>query len=173
MLHLRHMLALSSTFQAKATDYDTALGRVFYEGVPGGKLATAEGETTPSNTIPFASIWPFNTGFRTIAVGNQNWLRAHGQLHIYLMTPKNTAQADWNNRRLEAIDFLENWTADLAALSAAADDSEDGPIITGESHLAISSIEVPAHDHTPPEIKASTTDFYWRHMVVSFGEGGA
>lgn len=157
------MFALSATFQAKVGDYDAAFARIFYEGVPGGDLAAAEDTEAPADDQPFASIWPFNTGFRALAA---DYLRPYGQLHVYLMTPRHVAQTDWNNRRLEAIDFLEGWVTDVANLSL---DTEG--LISGEGLLAISSIETPMHQHIPKELEATVGDFYYRHMTIGFGQG--
>jgi hypothetical protein len=174
MLKLRRMVALSESFQAKLRgDYDAAFARVMYEGVPDEKQAAAEGEPV-IEFGPWAAIWIVDSRWSAVAGGSQIHMRSSGQLHLYLMTPRDNSQNGWNNRRLEAIDFLEEWTADIAELSGADDDD---PVIAGEGHLAINEIVIPDHQHVPVEMRASAGDFFFRHCAIAFGDdsgsGGA
>lgn len=142
-----------------------------YEGIPDRDLAQAEDTIELQNDAPFASIWPHSSGWDAVAGGSQIHMRPRAEIHLYLMTPRNPNYPGWNNGRLEAIDFLENWTADIVALSGA--DDSGTPVITGEGHLAINSIECPMHDHTPKELQASVEDFFFRHMILRYGDDAA
>lgn len=166
---LRRMVALSSTYQAKlgsGDQYTKALSRVMYEGIPDANLSNAENTDELDSNYPFASIWPHASGWDMVSGGARVFMRPRAELHLYLMCPRDCAR-DWNNARLAAIDFLENWTKDITDLSGADDAS---PVITGEGHLAINTIECPMHDHTPKELQKSTEDFFFRHQIIRYGD---
>jgi len=174
MLKLHRMVALSAAFQQKiGGDYSAACDRVLFEGVPDKELAEVEGIAEITDDKCFASIWINASGARAVSDGSQVDLRDHAELHLYLRTPVNPAMTTWNDRRLEAVDVLETWTQEILLLSGA-DDQE--PVIEGEGHLAISSVIVPMHGHSPRKTRESTGDFFYRHMLVSYGDaviGGA
>lgn len=177
MVQLRRMVALSAAFQAKVDDdYDACLARVMYEGVPNDSLAESEESTAPSADKPFASIWLVSTGWRMVAGGSQNHLVPTGMLHLYLLTPRvEVASEGWNDARLEAVQFLGNWEADIVALFGADDTSAGTKAIVGEGHLAGTLSDTPSHEHVAKQIRDSAGDFFFRHVAISYGDvaGGA
>lgn len=175
MVQLRRMVALSSSFQTKVDDdYAACLARVYFEGVPGNdNLTESEGAEAPAADKPFASIWLIRTGWSLGGGGRQNHMIANGTLHLYLMTPRATGAEDWNDARLEAVQFLGNWERDIVALFGADDTSGVGTVaVAGEGHLAGMLVDTPAHEHTPKQIRESAGDFFFRHCAIQYGDSG-
>ncbi len=166
---LRRMVALSAAFQTRAAiDYDTALTRVWVEYVPNvDELNKEQGSVKAVNPpSPFAAIWPMSTGMNPIAGGQQVWSIPEGMLHLYIACGPLPSLHDWNDRRLEAIGFLDQWMVDITNLSGADDpDTEDD---TG--HLTISKGGAVVIDHTPFKDRTPENEKYFQSIGLKYGD---
>jgi hypothetical protein len=167
MVLLERMIALSATFETAVPVYDDRLSRVWFEDVPNEKLAQKESSLHSTVDLPFASVWPHQTGWSAIAGGNQNHMIPRGTMHVYLMYPRPLA-VDWREARIAAMKFLGNWQRDIIALSGADDSS---PAITGSGHLCITLTDALPPEHVETKIRESAGDFFTRDFAINFGDG--
>lgn len=168
MKKLRRMVALSSAFQTRAgIEYEDAIKRVFFEYVPNAGELLREGaeESTVDPVSPFAAIWPMTTDANAVAGGAQVWTLSNGILHLYVSCDPLPELTDWNERRLEAVGFLDQWIQDVINLSGADDDDTDD----GMGHLEIVHAPINMIDHVPFKDRKSAGDYYYMSVGLKYG----
>ena len=163
------MIALSPTFQARAgIDFTAAMRRVFIEYVPTKDELIAEtGDISLVDPVmPFAAITPMSTGFGAVTGGVQVFTLPNGTLHFYLACEPRPDLTDWNERRIEAFCFLDQWLADILALSG-----QDDPTTTdGMGHLTITKAQSSLIDHAPWKSRATTGGKYYQSVGLTYGD---
>ena len=165
---LRKMVASSASFLSRSGEgsYSLAMSkrRVWTEYVPAiGELAADTGnQSAVAPVMPWASIWPIEVGLNAVAGGAQVYTLPSGMMHLYLACQPLTSITDWNDRREEAVCFLDQWTNDIVALSGADDPTSDD----GLGFLTITKADAALIDHTPFIDRASEGDFFYRNVVL-------
>lgn len=167
---VRKMVALSSALQTRAgITYATALAsRVWTEYVPTiDELVRDTGnEFSDAPVMPWAAIWPMQVGTFAVSGGARVWTSPNGGIHLYLACQPLTTLATWNDKREEAVGFLDQWFQDVIALSGADDPTTDD----GMGHLTITHSESVIIDHAPFKSRESTGDFYYQSYQLKYGD---
>jgi hypothetical protein len=165
-------LGLSVTTNAEAV-YQAAFARVFYEYVPLAAEHIDDGVAGAVDiAMPFSSLWLMPMQNQVICGGSQYHMRPRGSVYMTLYVEPNASQLTWNDKRLAGVDFLGNWLKDISDLSAADDTASIGtPAVSGEGHLAITIADAQVTDQVPFKVRKSAGSFFWRHVVITFGDG--
>lgn len=166
---LRRMIALSPAFQIRAgIGYSDAIKRVWTEYVPtiDELVRETKNETAVQPQMPFASIWVVSTASDQASGGSQVWTIPDGSLHLYLACHPLATILDWNDRREEAMGFLDQWLIDIMNLSG----SYDSGSTDGMDHLTIRKADSPLSDHVPAKVRESSGDHYYRVVALRYGD---
>lgn len=173
MSKLRNMVALSPAFQARGSlTFATALNSVFYEYVPGVDelIDYTKNNLAPRPQMPFAAVWPMSAAWTADGGGAQVWSIPGGMMHLHLACNPSPTILDWNDSRLEAVGFLDQWLADIIALSgsgvtASGDTSGD---TTG--YLTITKAAVALVGHSPYKTDDTTGNLFWYDVGLQYGD---
>lgn len=169
---LRKMVASSAAFLTRSgeTTYslDMSKRRVWTEYIPNrDELIRETGNEFAINpTMPWAAIWPMNTGSQAVACGAQVQTLPNGLIHLYVACQPLATLTDWNDRREEAVGFLDQWICDVMNLSGADDSTSDD----GMGHLTIVRDESVTIDHVPFKDRQTIGDFYYQSVSLKYGD---
>ena len=172
MKKLRKMVALSAAFLTRSgeTTYslDMSKRRVWTEYIPNRDelIRDTGNEFSVSPVMPWAAIWPMNTGSNAVAGGIKVQTLPSGLIHLYVACQPLVTIAEWNDRRDEAIAFLDQWVADVMDLSGADDATSDD----GMGHLTITRAESVVIDHVPFKDRQTVSDFYYQSFSLKYGD---
>ena len=168
---VRKMVALSASLQSRAAiDYTAALNRVFIEYIPDQEelIRDTGNEFVAPPVSPWAAIWPMETSNESVEGGIQLFTIPAGMMHLYVACEPLPTITDWNESRLEAVGFLDQWIQDVLALSGAEDATSDD----GMGHLTIVAAPVHVIDHTAFKTRESTGNFYYMSCGLKYTAGG-
>ncbi len=167
---LRRMVALSAAFQARSgLSYDDIHDqRVWTEYVPGQDelIRETQNPAAVAPVMPFATIWPISFGSHDVAGGSQVAMLPDGILHLYIAVQPLDTILDWNERREEAIGFLDQVVQDVAAVSGA----NDAGTTDGAGHLTIRKLNTVIIDHVPFKHHESAGDHFYKSVAVTYGD---
>ncbi len=170
---LRRMVALSSAFRTRAAiDYPTALTRVWTEYVPNVDelMRETKTQTVIEPLRPCASIWPMSTAFDGVGGGDHVYTIPQGMMHLYLSCEPLDTLIDWNDRREEAIGFLDQWFTEIMAISGSGVIQSPDTTNDGEGYLTIKKAGAAIIDHVPFKTQESTGDIFFQQIALQYGD---